>query len=70
MFYIGFFASLYGAIFSVISFFISFWIASLVLIVPFLFKKINIDTKIPLIPFLFSGCMITIISSYLIFSFI
>lgn len=69
MFYMGFFASIYGVFFSVISFFVSFWIASLVLIIPFLLKKIDSETKIPIIPFLFSGCLITISLSYLYFYF-
>ena len=66
MFFVGFFASLYGYYFSVIAFLISFWFASLVLIIPYCLKKIDKKTKIPLIPFLFIGCFITIIIGFVV----
>ena len=66
MLYLGFFASLYGYFFSIIAFFLSFWIATAILIIPFFLKKIDKKTKIPFIPFLFIGCFITILTGFIV----
>ncbi len=66
MFYLAFFSSLYGYFFSFISFLLSFWIAALVLIIPYLIKKIDKKTKIPFVPFLFMGCVFSIIIGFVL----
>ncbi len=70
MFYFIFFASLYGYLFSIIAFLLSFWIAALILIIPYALKYINKTTKIPLIPFLFTGCSLSILIGYILKIFI
>ncbi|HOV13005.1 MAG TPA: prepilin peptidase, partial [Spirochaetota bacterium] len=54
MFYLCFFASMFGYIISFIAFLLSFWIATIILIIPYLLKKIDKKTKIPFLPFIFS----------------
>lgn len=63
MIYFVFFSSMFGCFFSLIAFVLSYWIASAVLIIPLLLKKINMKSRIPFIPFLFSGCAIVLIYS-------
>lgn len=66
MFYLGFFASMFGFIISLVAFLLSFWIATLILIIPYLTKKIGSKTKIPLLPFIFAGCICGIVILYFI----
>ena len=56
MFYLGFFASMFGYFITIFAFLFSFWIATIVLIIPYLLRKIDKKTKIPFIPFIFAGC--------------
>ncbi len=65
MFFLAFFSSLYGYFFSIITFLLSFWFAFLIMIFPYLLKKIDKKTKIPFIPFLFIGSILAIIIGYI-----
>lgn len=60
MFYLGFFSVTFGYFFSVIAFILSFWIATVILIIPYITKKLDRQTKIPFIPFLFMGSILSI----------
>lgn len=60
LFYLAFFASLYGYFFSILAFLFSFWIATLILIIPYFLKRINLKTKISFVPFMFTGCLIAL----------
>lgn len=60
MLYLVFYASLFGAFFTVTAFLFSYWIASIILIAPLILKKINMKSRIPFIPFLFTGGLLSI----------
>jgi leader peptidase (prepilin peptidase) / N-methyltransferase len=62
MFYLAFFASLYGYALAVYAFILSFWIATAVLIIPYLKGKIDKKKKLPFSPFIFAGCIISVLS--------
>jgi|GEM_PF-4697873 len=66
MFYLGLFASCFGYLFTITAFVLSFWIATIVLIFPFIIGRIDKKTKIPFIPFLFIGCFISICTGIII----
>jgi leader peptidase (prepilin peptidase) / N-methyltransferase len=66
MFYQIFFASLFGCFFAAAGFLFSFWIATLVLIIPFLLKKIDAKKRIPFIPFMFAGFVSVILAGLVI----
>lgn len=66
MFYIAFFSSGFGIVFGIIALILSFWIACLFVIVLLILKKINKSTKIPLIPFLFLGCLCSLCFGFII----
>ncbi len=66
MFYLCFFAGLFGHIFVIIAFLAGFWTGFIVLIVPYLLKIIDNKTKIPFIPFLFFGCSISIVLYFIL----
>lgn len=61
MLYFAFYSSIYGPLFSVITFFLSFWLATIILL-PFLIsKKVNKKTKIAFTPFIFISGLISIL---------
>jgi leader peptidase (prepilin peptidase)/N-methyltransferase len=66
MFYLIFYSALYGVFFTVNAFLYSFWLGALVLMIPLLLKKIDRKTRIPFVPFLFSGGFIALAASLLI----
>lgn len=57
MFYLTFFASMFGYLITIIAFLLSFWIAAIVLIIPYFMGKIKRNTLIPFLPFMFVGCL-------------
>lgn len=65
MFYLIFFSSLFGYVFAAMAFLLSFWSAALVIIIPLFLKRINKQTKIPMMPFLFVGCVFALLVGYL-----
>ncbi len=66
MFYMGYFSTLFGFIFSIFALILSFWLATIILIIPFIQKKVNSKTRIPMIPFLFLGNVLTVIIAFII----
>jgi leader peptidase (prepilin peptidase) / N-methyltransferase len=60
MFYLSFFAGLYGYILTITAFITGFWAGTIILIIPLIKGKITRKTEIPFIPFLFTGGMIAI----------
>lgn len=66
MFYMGFFSTLFGFIFSILALILSFWLATIILIIPLIQKKVNSKTRIPMIPFLFLGNASTVIIAFIL----
>ena len=66
MLYLVFFSSLYGYFFSIMAFLLSFWSAAVILLIPYLLKKIDKKTRIPLVPFLFFGCTVSILIGFIV----
>ena len=61
MLYLTFYSSLFGVIFTLFSFLFSFWIATLVLIIPYKMNKLDKNTRIPFVPFLFTGSVMSLL---------
>jgi hypothetical protein len=64
--YIIFFISGFGYFLGLTAFIISYWIATLVLFIPVILKKVNLKSEIPFIPFLFAGSLFSVCYGYFI----
>ncbi|MCG8571100.1 MAG: hypothetical protein MJB14_13280 [Spirochaetes bacterium] len=60
-----FIASLFGGFFLILTFLLSFWLASLILVFFLSIKKISTKTKIPFVPFIVLGTMVTLFIGFI-----
>ena len=60
MVYLAAFSAMFGYLFSIFAFLFSFWSAALILALPLLLKKIDRQTRVPFVPFLFLGCLLSL----------
>lgn len=65
MLYLSLYAALFGHIPALAAFLFSFWLGTLTLIVPYLMGKVDRDSQIPFVPFIFAGSLLNILLIYL-----
>lgn len=66
MLYLALYAALFGHVAAIAAFLFSFWLATLILILPYLLGKIKGDKELPFVPFIFAGSLLNLLLAYLL----